>query len=104
MYACSDKLYDTLFAIKCNNQNTDDKVMTMNRECSMLHGLAHNHITQCWGAFIDDYGPNHHRGKIWKMLMECATSEYLFFVNVYCLLFLFLLTHLTLKLGKCFNN
>ena len=104
MYACSDKFYDTLFAIKCNNQSTDDKVMTMNRECSMLNGLAHNHITQCWGAFIDDYGPNHHRGKIWKMLMECATSEYLFFVNVYCLLFLFLLTHLTLKLGKCFNN
>ena len=76
VYACHDIRKETLFAIKCNNQSTEDKTTTMAKECDMLNSIGpHGHITRYFGSLVDDYGPEAIQGEMCKMLMECATSK-----------------------------
>lgn len=83
VYACHDICKDTLFAIKCNNQSTEDKTTTMAKECDMLNSIGpHGHITRYFGSLVDDYGPEAIQGEMCKMLMECATNG-----NLYDMLF-----------------
>ena len=75
VYACHDICRDSLFAIKCNNQSTPEKVEAMMKECQVLHSLGqHTNITRFMGSLVDDYGTEI-PGESWKMLMECAISK-----------------------------
>ena len=79
MYACSDHYYQTMFAIKCNKHNSEDKVVNMNLECRVLNHIGHHtHITQLFGALIDeDVSACMYEGRRFKMLMELATSKWI---------------------------
>lgn len=79
VYACQDRSYQTMFAIKCNKQDSEEKVLNMKTECGMLREIGdHGNITQFLGALEDDYGSTHYEGNQgirFKMLMECAISK-----------------------------
>ncbi|XP_019857702.1 PREDICTED: serine/threonine-protein kinase SBK1-like isoform X2 [Amphimedon queenslandica] len=76
VYACSDRYYQTMFAIKCNKHNSEEKVRNMNLECRVLDHIGHHtHITQLFGAMIDkNVSACVYEGQKFKMLMELATN------------------------------
>lgn len=75
--ACTDLTMQTMFAMKTNNQSTDDKVESMKRECAMLNDIGgHENITQFLGAVIDDeVTACNIPQRVLKMMMELADSE-----------------------------
>ena len=75
--ACQDVRLQTVFAMKSNNQCTKEKVMSMKRECDMLHDIGdHEHITQFLGAVMDDeIAACNLPQRVLKMMMELADSK-----------------------------
>ena len=72
VYACQDRTYMTMFAVKCNKQ--ENKITTMAEECNMLHQIGeHDNITQFLGALEEGCC---REGTRFKMLMECAISNH----------------------------
>lgn len=75
VYACQDKIHETLFAIKSNKHTSEDKISEMKKECLIFEEIGiHNNITQVFGSLIDE-SATAYEGRKFKMLMECAISE-----------------------------
>ena len=75
--ACQDLTLQTVFILKSNNQCTDEMVVSMKRECAILHDIGdHEHIIQFLGAVMDvEIAACDIPRREVKMMMELADSE-----------------------------